>query len=52
MKSPVQLPLVLMLGMLGITPPYAVVAIPAAAAATATLAAAAVAHSADVVIGV
>ncbi len=51
MKSPLQLPLVLMLGMLGITPPYAVVAIPAAAA-TATLAAAAVAHSAAVVIGV
>ncbi len=51
MKSPLQLPLALSLGVLGITPPYAVVAIPAAAAA-ATLAAAAAAHSAAVVIGV
>jgi hypothetical protein len=51
MNCPVQLPLALSLGTLGITPPYAVVAIPAASAA-ATLAAAAVAHSAAVVIGV
>ncbi len=51
MICPLLVPHALALEMLGITPPYAVVAIPATAA-TATLAAAAAAHSAAVVIGV